>query len=371
MIEMFEKKLELISMLEGKLSRGEIEGSRRDPHSLRLPRPCGLTVHTATGCRFNCLYCYIYDMGFAGRPRPYPLSGLQISYSISINPSVAIGVGGTPLAFGAVTEPFMDESRRRTIEYFNSISCYLGNPIQFSTKAFIDRSLADEIRKSVSDVSGLVTIVTTSLHALLELNAPSPGERFMSIENLSRAGIHAVLFLRPILPGITMGEIEEIISRSLDAGAAGVIAGSMRVTEGIIRRLKNINYPHMDELLRRIPRKVRGRRQITLNMRDLKEIVYRVARKLDARIYPSACAANMDAHKLSCDACSMGPCGELGDLPSFELEEVRGLGKYYGLRVEKVCPGDVLKIKISGEGNIRPFIEFLRWATKRRILAAN
>lgn len=370
LVEAWEKKLELISKLEGDLNSRELEESRRDSHSWRLPRPCGLTVHTGVGCSFSCVYCYIYDMGFTSRPRPYPLSGLQISYAILINPSVAIGIDGTPLAFGAVTEPFMNESRDKTIEYLVSISNYLGNPIQFSTKAFIDRGLADEIKRSAGDVSALVTIVTTSLYRLLEPKAPSPEERFKSIENLSRAGVHTALFLRPILPGIGVDEVEKIISRALDAGARGVVLGSMRATEGILRRMMNINYPYMDELVERVPGVTKGGKQITAKMSDLKKMVYDIAQRIDVKMYPSACAANMDAHELSCNACDMGPCGDLGDLPSFELDEVRELGKYYDLRVEKVILDDVLKVKVSRDKRrIRQFTEFVKWITKRRVLA--
>ncbi|MCS7133123.1 MAG: radical SAM protein [Aigarchaeota archaeon] len=370
LLEAWEKKRELLSMLKEKLSQSEFEESKKDPHSLRPPRPCGLTVHTGFGCAFCCVYCYIYDMGFTSKPRPYPLSGLQISYAISSNPSVAIGVGGTPLAFGAITEPFMDESRKKTLEYISTISSYLGNPIQFSTKTFIERDLASEIRKSAEKVSALVTIVTTSLYKLLEPKAPSPDERFMSIENLSRAGVHTVLFLRPILPGMKIDEVEEIVSRSLDAGARGIVVGSMRVTEKMIRRLKCINYPYMDDLLKRIPGMVRGDKQVTLRMNDLKKMVYDEAWKLGARIYPSACAANMDAHGISCNACDMGPCGDPDNLPGFELDEVRALGKYYEIRVEKVIPGDALKIKASGDKmRIKQFVEFAKWVTKRKVLA--
>lgn len=370
LLETWEKKRELASRLEEKLSQSELELSRRDPHSRRLPRPCGLTVHTGIGCSFGCVYCYIYDMGFKSRPRPYPLSGLQISYVISINPSVAIGAGGTPLALGAVTEPFMGESRKRTLEYIAAISDYLGNPIQFSTKARIEGDLAAEIRRSAEKVSALVTIVTTSLSELLEPGAPTPDERLASIENLSKAGAHTALFLRPILPGIKMDEVEEIVSRSLDAGARGIVLGSMRITENTIQRLRRVNYPHISELSRRIPGPLSGKKQVVLRMSDLKEMARDVARKLGARVYPSACAANMDAHGVPCNACDMGPCGDPEDLPDFECDEVRELGKHYEIRVEKVTLGDALRIKVSGDKmRIRQFVEFVKWVSKRKVLA--
>ena len=140
LIEEFERKLEVKSRLREML--GTDAGiAERDGHAHRIPRPCGLTIHTGLGCRFGCVYCYIYDMGFTYKPRPYRLTGLQLAYAVASNPSIALGLNGTPMAFGSITEPFMDETTHRTVEYMEAISNYLENPIQFSTKAHLGEDL--------------------------------------------------------------------------------------------------------------------------------------------------------------------------------------------------------------------------------------
>ena len=369
MVEIWERKRALSSRLKEILSQHEIEASRRDHHSLRLPRPCGLTVHTGIGCRFGCTYCYIYDMGFPYKPKPYPLSGDQLAYAISINPSVVIGADGTPIAFGAVTEPFLEETADKAIEYLDAIAGYLGNPIQFSTKAYLSDHLVGRIRKSVDQASALVTIVTLELYKILEPGAPTPEERLESIRRLSKAGIHTALFLRPIIPGISLEEIEEIISLALDAGAKGLVMGSMRVTEGIIERLRKAGYPYLEKIIERAPRAVKGSKQITLKMDDLKRMVHRVAKRLDLEIYPSACAANMEAHKLSCHACRMGPCGNPENLPDFDLNEIMRLGANYGIKVrEAAFLDETIRMKVLGDKMaVKQFTAFLKWSTKRII----
>jgi len=368
LIEEFERKLEVKSRLRERLG-ADAGVAERDGHTHRIPRPCGLTIHTGLGCRFGCVYCYIYDMGFTSKPRPYHLTGLQLAYAVASNPSIALGLSGTPMAFGSITEPFMDETADRAIEYMESISSYLGNPIQFSTKAYLGEALCSKISSIEGGVSALITVVTIKAHRMLEPGAPSPDERFESMKRLSGMGVHTVLFMRPILPRLTDLEAEEILSRALDAGARGVIIGSMRVTRGIVERLRHIGYQEIDEILRRVPRELKPKRQVTLKMNDLKKTIHRLADRLDMRVYPSACAANIEAHELSCNACRLGPCGDPKELPSFELGDVSKLANHYNIEVVDSVLDDHLKLKVSGSWRrIREFTSFLKWSIKRRIL---
>jgi len=368
LIEEFERKIEIRSKLE-KMLGADAEIAERDGHARRIPRPCGLTVHTGLGCKFGCIYCYIYDMGFTFKPRPYHLTGLQLAYAVASNPSVTLGLNGTPMAFGSITEPFMDETAGRSIEYMEMISGYLGNPIQFSTKAHLRKDLCSKISSIKDGVSALITIVTLKAHRTLEPGAPSPEERLESMRSLSKMGVHTVLFMRPILPKLTDLEAEEILSRALDAGARGVIIGSMRVTRGIVDRLRRVGYQGIEEILRRIPGELKPRKQVTLKMNDLKKMIHKLAEKLDMRIYPSACAANIEAHGLSCNACRLGPCGDPEELPSFELKDVSELASRYNIKIVSSVLDDHLKLRISGSWRrIREFTSFLKWSIKRRIL---
>lgn len=370
LMEAWRKKIELVSKLGSVLNMYELEEAKRDSHARRLPRPCGLTIHTGLGCRFGCLYCYIYDMGFSRVPRPYPLSGPQLAYALVSNPSVAPGRSGTLMAFGSVTEPFMRETIDRTLEYLEAIARLLENPIQFSTKAWIDEKLATKLGSMLNCVSALVTIVSTSLHTVLEPGAPDPEKRFQTIRVLSGRGIHTCLFVRPMLPGLSEREFEDILAKAMDSGATGVVFGSMRVTGGIIERLKMVGYPHMSEIMSRIPGELKPGKQAALRMSDLKRRLMRLAEELGLKAYPSACAANIEAHELGCATCRLGPCGNIDKMPDVNERDLKELSVKYGVSLEKVVI-DEFEISLVARGpemKIAQLREFVKSVCKRKVV---
>lgn len=369
LVEEFERKLEIASSLRDRLGE-DAEAAERDPHSRRLPRPCGLTIHTGFGCKFGCLYCYIWDMGFRGEPKAYPLSGLQLAYAVASNPAVALGRNGTLLAYGSITEPFMDVSRERSFEYLASVAELLGNPIQLSTKAHLSSEDVSRLKELVGYGSFLVTIVSLSMSRLLEPNAPSPDKRFETMSNLGRAGFHVCLFLRPILPGIGLNEFREILERARERGACGVVLGSLRITEGIVDRLRAAGYPGLGEILERAPRSPSGGKQITIRASDLKRRVAGIAKDMGIEVYPSACAASIAAHGLGCWACRFGPCGDREAIPDFEPADLMELARRFGLKVHGVRVEEPkVFLKISGDARMaKRFKEFVKALIKRELV---
>ncbi|HIP65098.1 MAG TPA: radical SAM protein [Pyrodictium sp.] len=334
------------SMIDGSSIRKALE----DGHAKRRPRPCGMTVHTSTGCKFGCVYCYVPDMGFPMKPQPYPLTGLELVYALLNNPYFLPGPHGTLLAFGSVTEPFMEEAVECTIDYLEKTRKFLGNPTQISTKAFIDEKLlATLLRVMDPQTSFLVTIITIKHAEKLEPNAPRPSERFETIRRLSKASVHVTLFLRPIIPGLTESEIPTLLSKAKENGAKGVVPGSLRVTPGILRRLELAGL-NIDEIKRRLPRQPRDPKdQVTVKEHDLKRLVEVYARKLGLRVYPSSCAANIEAHNLACYSCGWGPCGDPQKLPVIENSGIRDAVEVLGLKpVRLVVKGYKITVHVKG-----------------------
>lgn len=160
LIKYLEFKEKLRNRLENELSEESIERARRDPHARRYPRPCGMTIHTGgVGCTYSCTYCYIYDMGgFPHRAVPYPLSGKELLYALTLNPYVVLGPGGTMLAMGSVTEPFLPETRERALEYIEVLGP-LGNPLQISSKSVLNDDYIVRIKEHAPRISFLETVV--------------------------------------------------------------------------------------------------------------------------------------------------------------------------------------------------------------------
>ena len=354
--EALREKQRIAAELEARLGEREAEEARRDHHAHRPPIACGMTIHTGIGCNYGCLYCYVPDMGFPMKPRPYPLTGEQLAYALAVNPYFVPGRWGTLLAFGSVTEPFMPETRARALEYLAATRRWLGNPQQISTKTPLDGGDYEEFRKSTErEISVLVTIVTLRYAKVLEPGAPPPQERLRLMERLSRDGYHVSLFLRPIIPGVTDRELDEIMKAARGAGAKAVIPGSLRVTPGILRRLEASRVVPMDEILRRLPRRPRsGRDQVVLRMTDLKEKAAAAARRYGLRVLPSSCSANIEAHRLACWACHWGPCGDPRLLPRVDEDGVRDALEALGLQAARVRVRDgVIEAVLRGRPGAR------------------
>ncbi len=336
--EMLAAKEKLKAKLEAELTEKEIREALRDSHAHRRPIPCGMTIHTGIGCSLGCLYCYVPDMGFPMKPRPYPLTGAQLVYALLSNPYFLPGPHGTLLAFGSVTEPFLDETVDRALEYLEYTWKLLGNPQQISTKKPIwGEKLERFLRNSDPRISILVTITTIKHAQKLEPAAPNPLERLRWMKTLAERGRHVTLFLRPIIPGVTDRELEEIIRLAKQHGAKAVIPGSLRVTPGIAARLKASGIVDMREIERRLPRSPRDNRdQVTLRMRDLKQKAAETARRHGLKVLPSSCSANIESHMLACHACHWGPCGNPHRLPAVDEQAAKEMLELLGCKPRRV-----------------------------------
>lgn len=336
------KKKRLLQQFKKKLKKEAKQKARENPHSKRSLRWCGLTIHITENCPYSCQYCYIKDLGFEfDSGTPSPLSGKELVFSLLNNPAFFPGKGGTLLAIGAVSEPFLFP--RKMMNYLRELS-RLGNPLQFSTKAYLSPELARKIKRIIrnhkSKISPLVTIVTLSYASELEKNAPSPSKRFKTIQNLAEAGLQPVLFLRPIIPGVNVKEAEILMKRAKKAGAVGVVFGSFRVTRRIVHRLEEQGVPTF-EIKRRVKQIDEKQRPVPLFER---EKLMTQARGIGLVPWRSTCCANSFQSGVTCpSACFLdefctdcpNQCSFPEDVPS--KEEVEKTLNYLRIkgRVEK------------------------------------
>ena len=289
---LYKKKL-LLSQLESKLSRESIQRAKSDYHSRKLPRPCGMTVHITVGCSYSCQYCYLPDMGISfTTPKVYGLTGDEMTYALLSNNAFLPTRYGTFIALGSVGEPFInEESFAKVLEYLNSFSAHLGNPVQFSTKAFVNEEKAKRISKINLPINPLVTIISLKHWRKLEPNAPDPYRRFETIKNFRKYGMHSFLFFRPILPGINTDEIDDIFELAKESGAHGVVIGGFRVTPLILTRLERLGFD-LSEIKKRIRGRLSKRRQTPIYTSDIKGEAVKIAREKGLIPMLSACCAN-------------------------------------------------------------------------------
>ncbi len=280
--------------MQGKLSNESIERASQDYHVSKLPRPCGITVHSVVGCSYRCAYCYLPDMGISYViPRAYGLTKEEIVYALLKNRSFLPGRTGTFIAIGSIGEPFHPIGIHRTLEYIYGIVKYLENPIQFSTKSILDNEVILKL-KSIKNLllSPLITIITTKHWEKLEPYAPSPYQRIETIRKLRKAGFFPFLFLKPIIPSVIEQEAEEILDLAKNAGAIGVVIGGLRITISILNRMKSAGID-INEILSRVSgRNISERKQVSLNMANVKRRLVNLAREKGLIPLLAACCAN-------------------------------------------------------------------------------
>lgn len=330
-------KNELIKELEKFFTKDRLKVIRKDAHAKRLPIACGITVHMGHNCPFSCAYCYIEEMGFKfSETVPYPLSGKEIALALLYNPAFVPGKMGTFIALGSVADPFYPTVKDKTLEFIETVANYLKNPVQFSTKMLIDSETASKLKEKSngSSVSPLVTIVSLKEAKKLEPKAPSPSLRFKTIRNLSEQGFKVFTFIRPVIPGITDRDANEIIEKSKEMGATGVVVGSLRVNAGILNRLNKAGI-NTEGIIKRIKGQV-TEKQVTIDARDLKEAIIQKAIQKGLLAYRSACCANAYAASVPCyglcfftKRCMQCPNNCLSKLPHVNESDVAYYLKEY------------------------------------------
>jgi len=231
-------------------------------------------------------------MGFEFKEaKPYPLNEIQIVIALLANEYFLPKL--TYLAFGSISDPFISKIvAERTLEYIETTSKILGNPIQFSTKAILVEEYIKRMSLYKNIICPLVTIVSInkSKSNVLEPRAPSPESRLALIKSLSKNGFKPFLFLRPLMPGINTDEIDDLLTEAKSNNAYGVIVGGFRITKRIIERLRRAGF-NISEIIRRTPVKRLSNKQINVKLSDIKREALEIAREKGLRAVLSACCA--------------------------------------------------------------------------------
>lgn len=200
--------------------------------------PFEWTINPYRGCEFGCRYCYArYTHEFM------ELDGHDFEKKIFVKRDAAAllekdlneesarvsSVFGKPeqIALGTATDPYQPAERDFgvTRSLLEKLAEREGLDLVITTKS--DQIVRDiDVLQRIAAHSSLainITITTPRprLARMLEPRAPRPDLRFAAVRKLREAGLHAGVFVMPILPGLTDREADlEILARNAhDAGA--------------------------------------------------------------------------------------------------------------------------------------------------------
>ena len=164
-------------------------------------------VNTCLGCTGKCSYCYLGKMGYdnssiVGKVKKAEELIEEIEQAeISRDTLITLGCFSECWDYNNKTETI------KLIKYF----LQRGNQIQLSTKKKICIEEAKEFQNLIQYVGQLVIFIssaTISKWEAIESGTDSPSNRFKTFEISKVLNIPIVLYMKPVLKGITIKDIE-------------------------------------------------------------------------------------------------------------------------------------------------------------------
>ena len=192
--------------------------------------PFDQSINPYKGCEHGCVYCY-------ARPTHAYLDlspGLDFETRIfyKTNPAERLrealdhpGYRCRPLAMGTNTDPYQPGERRHAVtrQVLETLLEYR-HPVTITTKGALvlrDLPLLEELAAHrLVSVAVSITTLDNALKTKLEPRTASPAARLKAVRELAAAGVPVGTMVAPVIPIINDGEIENIVARAAEAGAA-------------------------------------------------------------------------------------------------------------------------------------------------------
>ena len=188
------------------------------------------SINPYRGCEHGCVYCYArpthtyiglsagldFETRLFAKPDAAKLLAREISRSDYV-PKV--------IALGSNTDPYQPAEKRYEItrSILKVLSAY-NHPVAIITKShLVTRDLdilAPMADKGLVKVCLSVTTLDSKLARAMEPRAATPERRLHTLADLHGAGIPTGVMVAPIIPALNDAEIDCILERAADAGAA-------------------------------------------------------------------------------------------------------------------------------------------------------
>ncbi|MFC7775954.1 hypothetical protein ACFQW4_02615 [Pantoea sp. GCM10028869] len=138
------------------------------------------------------------------------------------------GRTGTIISLGCYSECW-DVSGREITKSLIAYFLKLGNPVQFATKRYVASDDIIGLQKLIQWEGQLcifISSVTITHWQTVERGTDSPQKRFSSFELIKKLGIPTYLYLKPILKGVTIKDLDNYKNIVREYAVSGVVVGS-------------------------------------------------------------------------------------------------------------------------------------------------
>jgi DNA repair photolyase len=284
------------------------------------------SINPYVGCSHGCIYCYARPahayVGFS--------PGLDFESQLFFKPDAAAllekelrrkGYRPSPIHIGGNTDPY--QPIERTLRITRQVIEVLGrfdHPFSIITKnAMITRDLdlmapmaeRDLVRAAVS-----VTTLDRKLARAMEPRAATPERRLEAIAKLAQAGVPCAVSVAPIIPGLNDHEIEAILERAAEAGAAGAHFTALRLPleiKDLFREWLESARPERAARVMSLVRQMRGGKDYDSQWNSRMTGQGPIAELIGARFRAARKRLGLDRERLSLDVSRFRVPPESGD----------------------------------------------------------
>ncbi|OGN32928.1 MAG: hypothetical protein A3I39_02350 [Candidatus Yanofskybacteria bacterium RIFCSPLOWO2_02_FULL_47_9b] len=206
-----------------------------DEAGLKIDHERVLT-YSQLSCPLECAYCFVNDMTTNQQKEVAYLTENQIDLLENLPEEIRL------IMLGCDTEFFQNKPQsldilRRISKFGRDISMITKIPISEVMVADIKR-IYDEMksRGNFLSVSMSLPCISEKMLAKYEPQTPAPERRLATLKIISENEIPAMLAIRPLLPDISVGELEEIVALSRDF-VVGYYSGPLYLNDDRIAKL--------------------------------------------------------------------------------------------------------------------------------------
>lgn len=186
-------------------------------------------VSDSLSCPANCKFCYIESIVDSERELHQNHLGGLIAKSIVTDKRFVLGENGTTILLGGFSDPFLPKNILITLEIITALSRFK-NFIHVATRYGIGKN--EEIKKILFKQTNI--IVNYSFSCLDEkIELANFDSRFSEAKELIKNNVKVALYIRPVLPQITLSDTPEIINRAKGIGIQYVTVGGLYIDEKI------------------------------------------------------------------------------------------------------------------------------------------
>lgn len=187
-----------------------------------------LFLNLELGCGSSCSYCYLPGEGLATNNRPSAsskISPYELLRRLESDARFVPGRAGSILSIGCFSECWDSAGKSATVQLINSLLPY-DNWVQFATKRQI---VADDLITIVSDahwnrqVVAYVSSATLTEWSTYERGTAPPQRRLSSFAACAKVGVAACLYVKPVLPGVTVNDADLYAGVIRDYGVPCVV----------------------------------------------------------------------------------------------------------------------------------------------------